>query len=102
MNVSWEMILTFVGGGGLVAVAKVYSDWQRQKRGDKQDVVGAWQEVAKHNHEQLERLEARVTLLEHIVIERDTYIRKLERKLTENGIELPERDDDIKDFKRTS
>ena len=91
---SWETILGLFGGGFGVFLLKLFADWHQAKRGDRQDAVGAWQQIADRESARLGRLEARVALLEKIVLERDMYIRQLERVIIEADLQLPIRDND--------
>ena len=86
---SFEAILSMLGGGVGVFLLKIYADWHKNKRGDKKDVVGAWQEIADRDAKRLEKLEARVTLLEKMMIEKDFYIKQLERVIVDAGLKLP-------------
>ena len=88
---NWEAVLSLLGGGLGVFLLKLYADWHKRKRGDTKDVVGAWQQIADREVTRLEKLEARVTLLEKIVLERDFYIKQLEHTIIEAGIKLPVR-----------
>jgi len=88
---NWEALLGLLGGGLGVFILKFYGDWRNAKRGDRMDVVGAWQKIADRESGRLERLEARVSLLEKIVLERDFYIKQLERIIIDAGLKLPDR-----------
>jgi len=87
-----ESLFIALGGGLGVFILKLYADWQKNKRGDRKDIVGAWQQIADREANRLERLEARVSLLEKIVLERDFYIRQLEHIIIDAGLALPLRD----------
>lgn len=86
---NWESVLSLLGGGVGVFVLKLYADWRKSKRGDTKDVVGAWQQIADRETSRLEKLEDRVTLLEKIVLEKELYIKQLERIILESGLKLP-------------
>ena len=82
-------IVGLLSGGVGVFLLKFYTDWRKNKRGDTKDVVGAWQQIADRESVKYEKLEARVTLLERIVFERDAYIRQLEQTIISAGLSLP-------------
>ena len=85
----WENIISLLGGGVGVFILKLYSDWHKTKRGDTKDVVGAWQQIADREIGRLERLEARVSLLEKTLLDRDFYIKQVEAIVLEAGLKLP-------------
>ena len=85
-----ESILGLLGGGVGVFLLKAYADWHKTKRGDKKDIVGAWQEIADREAGRLSKLEARVSLLEKLMLEKDAYIHQLERIIIEAKLNLPE------------
>ena len=84
-----EVILGLLGGGLGVFLLKAYADWHKTKRGDKKDVVGAWQQIADRESTRLEKLEARVALLEKLMLEKDFYIKQLEQIILDSGLKLP-------------
>jgi len=88
--VNLESILGLLGGGVGVFLLKAYADWHKTKRGDKKDIVGAWQEIADREAGRLSKLEARVSLLEKLMLEKDAYIHQLERIIIEAKLNLPE------------
>ena len=88
---NWEAILSLLGGGLGVFLLKLYADWHKRKRGDKQDVVGAWQQIADRETTRIGKLEDRVTLLEKAVLEKDIYINQLEELVLEAGLKLPKK-----------
>ena len=93
---NWEPILGMLGGGLGVFLLKAYADWHKTKRGDKKDVIGAWQEIADRETSRLQRFEeeqnslkARVTVLEKMMLEKDFYIKQLEHIIIDAGLKLP-------------
>ncbi len=85
-----EAILGLLGGGVGVFLLKAYADWHKNKRGDRKDVVGAWQEIADREQARLTKLETRVSMLEKAVLEKDIYIKELERALLSADLKLPD------------
>ena len=88
----WEYVISLLSGGAGVFLLKFYADWRKAKRGDKKDVVGAWQEIADRESIRYERLEERATYLEKIVFERDHYIKQLEKIIVYAGLPLPDKE----------
>ncbi|MDR2712566.1 MAG: hypothetical protein LBB91_05570 [Clostridiales bacterium] len=87
---NWESILGLLGGGLGVFILKLYADWHKAKSEDTKNVVGAWQQIADRETTRLEKLEDRVTLLEKIVLEKDSYIKELEHTIFNAGLKLPD------------
>jgi hypothetical protein len=85
--------LGLLGGGVGVFLLKAYADWHNAKRGDKKDVVGAWQEIADRESARLGKLETRVAMLEKVVLEKEVYINQLERVIVGAGLSLPEEEE---------
>lgn len=85
-----EALLGLLGGGLGAFLLKLYADWRKNKRGDTKDVVGAWQQIADRESERISKLEKRVTALEKVVLEKDAYIKQLERLIMDSGLKLPE------------
>ena len=84
-----ETILSLLGGSVGVFLLKTYNDWRNAKRGDRQDIIGAWQQMAEREKERIEKIEARVALLEKLMLEKDFYIKQLERVIADAGQKLP-------------
>ena len=100
MSLDLSAILGLLGGGAGVFLLKLYADWSKAKRGDKQEVVGAWQQIADRETGRIEKLEERVTRLEQMALEKDNeirlcriYISQLERIIIGAGLTLPDRDE---------
>ena len=90
----WVNIAALLGGGAGVFLLKLYGDWHKYKRGDKTDAVGMWQQIADREAGRHERLENRIAELERIVMDRNYYIRQLERTIAEAGLKAPDDDYD--------
>ncbi len=84
-----ESILGLLGGGVGVFLLKAFADWRKAKQEDKQDAVGAWQQIANRESSRLEKLENRVQELEKMMLEKDQYINRLEQQLSSREIDLP-------------
>ena len=90
---NWEAILSALGGGLGVFILNFVANWQKTKRDDTKDVVGAWQQIADRETSRYEKLEARVTFLEKAVLEKDAYIKQLEHTIIAAGLQLPNKND---------
>ena len=88
---NWEYIVSLLSGGAGVFLLKLYTDWRAEKRGDKKDVVGAWQQIADREAGRYERVEARVNMLEQVVYEQEKYVKKLEHIIIDTGLKLPDK-----------
>ena len=86
-----EQIVSLLGGGLGVLLIKFYNDWRAAKRGDKTDVVGAWQQIADREAGRYERVEARVNMLEQVVYDQERYVKKLEHIIVDTGLKLPDK-----------
>lgn len=86
---NWETFIGLVGGGLATVIAKFYIDWRTSKREDKKDTVTAWQQIADRESSRITALEERVTVLERSLLEKETYIKRLEKTLYESGLALP-------------
>jgi len=89
-----EQILSLIGGGAGVFLLKLYNDWRAAKRGDKTDIVGAWQKIADRELGKYERMEARVEMLEKTINEQEQYIKVLVKHIFKTGKDLPEKESD--------
>jgi hypothetical protein len=85
-----ESILGLLGGGVGVFLLKAYADWRSAKKDDTKDAAEAWQQIADRETDRLSKLENRVLILEKSVMEKDVYIKQLERALLAMGGTLPE------------
>jgi hypothetical protein len=94
IEMNLETILGLLGGGFGVFVLKFYADWHKLKHGYKKDALGAWQEIATRETSRFEKIEARVTMLEKIMLEKDFYIKQLESVIIQAGLNLPVKNQD--------
>jgi len=80
-----------LGGGLGIFIINLINDWRKAKRGDTQDVIGAWQEIANREAVRSEVRETRERELTAELYSAKEYIGQLLTFITEAGLKAPKR-----------